>query len=212
MKNFSIFVEGDGDKRFIEDYLRFLSIQEPRLTLPEDWKSNIYIVKGWTNLDSSTGEVHHNNMMRTTRKGGINLVIFDADKDAISRKEELEQIKEKYGLSFELFLFPNDKDSGAIEELLEQVINPQNQSILDCWKHYEAELAQQHIAWKNPPTPTSPSSKSKIYAYLEALVGESRSEKDQIKDPKRDYLNTNHWDLTAKGLIALKDFLLANLL
>ena len=212
MKNFSIFVEGDGDKRFIEDYLRFLSVQEPRLTLPEEWKSNINIVKGWTNLDSSAGEVHRNSMMRTTRKGGTNLVIFDADKDAIFRKEQLERIKAKYGLSFEVFLFPNDKDSGAIEELLEQIINPQNQSILDCWNHYETELVQQYIAWKNPPTPTSPSSKSKIYAYLEALVGESRSEKDQIKDPKRDYLNINHWDLAAKGLIALKDFLLTNLL
>ena len=212
MKDFSIFVEGDGDKRFIEDYLQFLSSQDPQFVLPQDWKNNINVAKGWTNLDSPLGQAHRNIMLRTTRKGGVNLVIFDADKDATSRRIELEGTKAKFGLSYEVFLFPNNKESGALEELLEQIINPQNQCILDCWKDYEAELSQQHIAWKNPPQPTSPSSKSKIYAYLEALVGESRSQKDKIKDPNRDFLNPNHWDLAAKGLISLKDFLLKNLL
>ena len=212
MKDFLIFIEGDGDKRFIEDYLQFLSSQDPRLVLPHDWKNNIYVAKGWTNLDSPSGQAHRNIMLRTTRKGGVNLVIFDADKDAISRRKELEKTKARFGLSFELFLFPNNNESGALEELLEQIINPQNQCILDCWKGYEAELIQQHIAWKKPPQPTSPSSKSKIYAYLEALVGNSRSQKEKIKDPNRDFLNTNHWDLAAKGLISLKDFLLTNLL
>lgn len=93
MKCFSIFVEGDGDKRFIEDYLHFLSNQEHLFVLPDAWESNIYKTDGWTNLDSSKGEVHRNNMLRTTRNGGVNIVIFDADVDFKSRRKELDNIK-----------------------------------------------------------------------------------------------------------------------
>ena len=211
MKDFSIFVEGDSDKRFIEDYLFFLSEQDPQFILPEGWQKNIHKTNGWTNLSSAKNEAERNIMIRTTRQGGVNLVIFDADVDAEVRKAELEEVKVKYGLVFETFLFPNNQDSGAIEELLEQVINPQNQCVIDCWKRYEADLAKQNIAWKQPPIPTSPSSKSKIYAYLEALVGTSRTEKDLIKDKNRDFLNTNHWDLAAQGLVALHNFLLQHL-
>ena len=212
MKDFSIFVEGDSDKRFIEDYLFFLSEQDPQFILPEEWKKNIYKTNGWTNLNSAKNEAERNIMLRTTRQGGVNLVIFDADADAETRKAELEEVKANYGVEFETFLFPNNKDSGAIEELLEQVINPQNQCVIDCWKRYETDLSHQSITWKQPTSPTTPSSKSKIYAYLEALVGTTQSEKEKIKDRNRNFLNTDHWNLAANYLAALKDFLLANLM
>ena len=212
MKNFSIFVEGDGDVRFIKHYLKFLSLEDPLLILPENWQENIQKIDGWNTLDSSKGEAHRNLMLRTTRNGGVNLVIFDADTNADARRINLEQIKNKYNLNFEIFLFPNNHDEGALEELLEKLINPQNQCVLDCWKLYEAELSQQQIVWKKPTTPTTPSSKSKIYAYLEALVGTSRSEKNKIKDPNRDFLNTDHWNLKSNSVKNLKDFLLSHLL
>ena len=88
MKDFSIFVEGDSDKRFIEDYLFFLSEQDPQLILPEGWQKNIYKTNGWTNLSSAKNEAERNIMIRTTRQGGVNLVIFDADVDAKVRKAE----------------------------------------------------------------------------------------------------------------------------
>lgn len=213
MKNFLIFVEGDSDKRFIEDYLSFLSKQYPQFILPENWQDCIRKTNGWTNLSSEKNKVYRNTMIRTTRHGGVNLVIFDADTDAEARKAELEEVKAKYeGLAFETFLFPNNHDSGAIEELLEQIINPQNQCVIDCWKRYERDLSHQSITWKQPPYPTTPSSKSKIYAYLEALVGTTQSEKEKIKDKNREFLNNNHWNLEANYLASLKDFILANLL
>lgn len=212
MKDFSIFVEGNSDRRFIEDYLFFLSEQVSQFILPENWQDYIHQTNGWTNLSSAKNEVERNIMIRTTRHGGVNLVIFDADADAKVREAELEEVKDKYGLAFETFLFPNNHDSGAIEELLENIINPQNQCIIDCWKRYETDLFHQSIEWKQPPYPTTPSSKSKIYAYLEALVGTTQSEKEKIKDRNRDFLNTNHWNLAANYLAALKDFLLVNLL
>lgn len=212
MKDFSIFVEGESDKRFIEDYLSFLSEQVPQFILPGNWQNNIYKTNGWTNLSSAKNEAVRNIMICTTRRGGVNLVIFDADTDAKVRKAELEDVKTKYSLAFETFLFPNNHDNGAIEELLENIINPQNQCVIDCWKRYEIDMSHLSITWKRPPFPTTPSSKSKIYAYLEALVGTTQSEKEKIKDRNRDFLNNNHWNLAATYLATLKDFLLVNLL
>ena len=34
------------------------------------------------------------------------------------------KIKEEFGVEFELFLLPNNKDAGALEDMLEQIINP----------------------------------------------------------------------------------------
>ena len=58
-------------------------------------------------------------MRQNTDMGGINLVIFDADEDTESRRAELLAIKEEFGVEFELFLLPNNKDVGALEDLLE---------------------------------------------------------------------------------------------
>lgn len=57
---------------------------------------------------------------------------------------------------------------------------------------------------------TIPSKKTKIYAYLEVLLGKSRKEKDLIKERSRDYLNEKHWDLHKEFLTPLKIFLQKN--
>jgi hypothetical protein len=56
-------------------------------------------------------------------------------------------------------------------------------------------------------TLTIPARKSKIYVYLEALLGKTRDEKEKAKDPKRDYKNTDHWNLDADALQPLQEFL-----
>lgn len=72
-------------------------------------------------------------------------------------------------------------------------------------------MEKQHIAWKTPPEPTCPSEKSKIYGYLEALVGTTKSEKERIKDQNRDFTVPEHWDLNANAIQPLKEFLMAHL-
>ena len=47
---------------------------------------------------------------------------------------------------------------------------------------------------------TIPAKKTKIYAYLEVLLGASKSEKKKIKEAYRDYTNVNHWDLNSNKL------------
>ena len=88
---------------------------------------------------------------------------------------------------------------------MENIINPQNAPIFDCWQKFEDCLPTKTTCTKNPLT--IPAKKSKIYAYMEVLHGETKSEKDKIKDPNRDFKNTQYWDLTAEAIEPLKIFL-----
>ena len=199
-----LFVEGIADKKFFIDYLKFtynVSLDEHDITY----------LGGWTKLDhleETLGEqATVNEMKKNTANGDVNLVIFDADKDPMSRRTAIEEIKRKNGLDFELFLLPDDTNPGALEELLMSAINPVNQPVCDCWTRYESDLTQQRIPWKNPQIPTVPAKKTQVYVYLEALLGETRKEKKLIKEANRDYKNPNHWDLSAIGLRPLREFL-----
>lgn len=147
-----------------------------------------------------------NSMKQNSDLGGINLVIFDADEDVEARRRELLAIREQYDVEFELFLLPNDKDAGELEDLLEHIINPDNRPVMDCWQTYEGELKKVRIPTKTPPTLTIPAKKTKIYAYLETLLGKTRSQKKLIKDPYRNYENPQHWNLDAEYLEPLKEF------
>ena len=47
----------------------------------------------------------------------------------------------------------------------------------------------------------------KIYGYLEALLGETKSQKELIKEANRNYENTQHWNLDSEYLEPLRMFL-----
>jgi hypothetical protein len=203
MATIRIFVEGDADVKFLRDYISYI-VQNFEIT-----KEAIEKTGGWTNINSqeAEGESIRNRMKQNTDNGGINLVIFDADKDFKNRKYEIENWKNKYNLEFELFLFPDNQSVGALEELLERIITDYNKPIFDCWDKFEnciQESASKIIGKKL----TIPAKKTKIYAYLEVLLGETRKEKENIKDPKRDYKNKEHWNLDSESLVPLKKFLL----
>ena len=207
MKKFLIIVEGDADKKFFRDYYHHLFGEEA----PE----NSIIHPGKNSDTGGLGKLKSEETLQALRQntdqGGVNLVIFDADENPAERRATLLAIKEAYGVEFELFLLPNDKDAGALEDLLENIINPDNQPVMDCWQTYEGELAKVRIPTKTPPTLTIPAKKTKIYAYLETLLGKSRSQKKLIKDPNRDYENTQHWNLDAEYLEPLKEFVTIHL-
>ena len=207
MKKFLIIVEGEADKKFFENYYHHLFHEKaPTGSIMHPGKDDD--TGGYTKLRK---EDAINALKQNTDAGGKNLVIFDADDDGESRRMELLAIKEEFGVEFELFLLPNNKDAGELEDMLEQIINPANKPVMDCWATYEGELEKVRIPSKTPPTLTIPAKKTKIYAYLETLLGKSRSQKKLIKDPNRNYENTQHWDLDAKYLEPLKEFILNNL-
>lgn len=203
MKRFQIIVEGDADKKFFEDYYHHIFGEKaPKSSITHPGKDGD--TGGYQKLKS---EDAIGVMRQNTDMGGINLVIFDADEDTEARRSELLVIKEEFGVEFELFLLPNDKDAGALEDLLENIINPNNQPVMECWQTYEEKLREVRIPSKTPPTLTIPAKKTKIYAYLETLLGKSRSQKKLIKDANRNYKNTQHWNLDAEYLEPLKEFL-----
>ena len=136
---------------------------------------------------------------------------MDADKDIEARRHDIVAWKQVSGVQFNLFLLPNDKDSGALEDMLERIINPVNRPILDCWEDYEKELVKLDIPGRTPPPLTTPAKKTKIYGYLEALLGETRSQKELIKEVNRNYQDKRHWDLDAEYLEPLKSFLYQNI-
>ena len=203
MKRFQIIVEGDADKKFFENYYHHLfheKATQGSITHPgKDGEAGGYQKLKYE--DSIRA------MQQNTDLGGVNLVIFDADEDPEARRKELLAIKKEFGVEFDLFLLPNDKDAGALEDLLENIINPNNLPVMDCWQTYEGELEKVRIPTKTPPTLTIPAKKTKIYAYLETLLGKSKTQKKLIKEVNRDYENTQHWNLDAEYLEPLKEFL-----
>ena len=199
--DFKIFVEGPADKRFIEQLIEHI------------WSVNVnddcvISAGGYTNLMSEDKEtVYVNLMKRTSDDGGVNLVVFDADNDCGARRQELIDLKERNGVDFELFLLPDNIGGGALEDLLERIINPENQAVMDCWSGYEESLRGVDLPWRNGNPLTIPAKKTKIYAYLEVLLGASKSEKKKIKEPNRIYTDRHHWDLDAAALSGLVEFL-----
>ena len=197
---YSIFVEGDADKRLLEQLLDYLNLS--------DDQGKVIKTNGYTNLlAEKTEQTYLNQMLHTSADGGVNLVIFDADTDFKQRESEILGWKEKHQVEFELFLFPNNEEEGELEDLLERMINPENQPVIDCWTSFEDSLKVIDLPWKKGEALTIPAKKTKIYAYLEVLLGTSRSEKDKIKEKNRDYRNADHWNLDAPALAGLVDFL-----
>lgn len=208
-KRFRIFVEGDADKKFLSDYYHHLFQERvPQYSINHTGDLKGDKTGGYKKLSD---EINIREMRINTDQGGVNLVIFDADKDIEARRKELEAVKEQYHVEFEFFLLPNNKDAGELEDLLENIINPNNRPILDCWEDYEKELVQLDIPDRTPPPLTTPAKKTKIYGYLEALLGESKSQKEQIKEVNRNYENTQHWDLDAEYLEPLKEYMNDNI-
>ena len=197
MPKIKIFVEGIAVKKFIADYV--FKLFGIKLS-----SNDIVGLGGWNGIEKEKKQFVINS--GPDKDEGINLLILDADDDKNNggfekRKQEIIEIKGSLGIEFELFLFPNNIDDGDLETLLSNIINPKNKEIFDCWKSFEECITKINKSY------TIPARKTKIYAYLEVLHGNTNKEKDLIKDPNRNFLNTDHWNLDDDHLIPLKTFL-----
>lgn len=212
LKIVQIFVEGDTDVKFIADYIEHI-VSNAKIEIKKSKVVNISIndvqkitiqgLDGWTDIQNVRTEFERN-----TENGGTNLIVFDADSSEndggfTKRKHEIE--KKMKGLSYEIFLFPNNQDDGDLEDLLENIINEINIPIFNCWSEFENCL-QEHASKKMGKKLTTPAQKSKIFVYLESLLGKTDNEKKKIKPSNRDYRNTVHWNLNSEYLSPLKEF------
>lgn len=178
--NIKIFVEGKHDKEFLEVYLKHLGILN----------TEIVVCNGNT-IDINI----HSNIQEAKDKQQKVFVVFDCDKSYEETFKRL--IDESRGLLCrdEIFLFPDNSQSGELETLLFAIAKePQ---IYECFKRYK-----DCIALYNPSYAKNIQKKSARFAYFEALglLGEKKGE-----ERKRAY--TNIFDLTSTHLNSLKEFL-----
>lgn len=176
-----IFVEGKDDKRFLEAYLNHLSFDAQKFPVAS--------IDGGDNTDELREKAG-----RAIAEGQKVLVIFDANSDPAGAREKIAGALRE--LPYDHFLFPNDQSNGALEDLLEKIINPEHQAIFDCFEEYKKCIASKSKDYK------APSHKAKIYAYqwTNGLRKEERDRGNRHFDP-------DYWDFDSEALEPLKDFL-----
>jgi hypothetical protein len=210
-----IWVEGIADQKFLADVVKLwfnLSFNKKFECRDETRKILVQIRKGdgVSNFNAEEGWQYIKPSFEENFAAGVkNLIIADADDDLSIRKGEVNDVVKgvNFKVESDLFLWPDHQthdEKGDLERLLEQIIHPEHQAIFECWKLYEGCLKESPE--KNY---TTPARKTKIYAYLEALLGETKSEKDKIKERSREYFNADHWqlDYTKEPLKPLYEFL-----
>lgn len=189
MANFRIFTEGKPDIKFLKDYIEEvfgIILDESDFDTLGSWAG----YKAGGDIKASIKENQEN------KKETI--LIIDADNDFSSRQNEVLTDFAQFGTPVNLFLFPNNKNSGCLENLL--CVIAIEQKILNCFNQYEECINGYE----------SPVIKSRIFAYLDALLPSNKKKgdsKDLIQEKNRDYKNKAHWDLNHDETTPLKTFL-----
>ncbi|GAB0054686.1 hypothetical protein YGH035_05040 [Helicobacter pylori] len=155
-KEILIFVEGPSDKVFLEVYLYFLEGSPIK-------NFKVQKVDGKDNLSKRLLEIE---------KYDKTLIVFDADKNYKSNKEEILKIvsKTKQTISEEqIFLFPNNQDDGDLETLLLKITK--HDKLIKCFEKYLKciEIECECIGIKEHYKPIKKIRKNMLYAYLEVF-------------------------------------------
>lgn len=180
--NFHIVTEGEEDLRFLKKYLHFLL---GSVMSDGDFKN----LKGLGNLGGYVP-----NIKREIKKGVKVLLVLDANSNCQERRKSVEKILGGHflGPNFPLFLFPDGRSKGTIENLLEQIIMSEHKDVFACFDGYKKCLKSKNDNY------ILPSKKEKIYAYKEA-VGALQKRTDQF--------DSKYWNYGHPALNPLKKFL-----
>lgn len=148
-----------------------------------------------------------------------NMIIFDADfplsdkNDNGGFQKRSSFLKSKLA-SFstdnptELFLFPNNHDDGAFENLLENIVQPEHKCIIDFFKEYEENLSSCKDEDGNCKY-NCPDQKARVYAYASAVKKRTQKEYDAFKKGDWSFTDEQYWNLNSDYLKPLKNFLQA---
>ncbi|MDD9799882.1 MAG: hypothetical protein OXU29_05415 [Gammaproteobacteria bacterium] len=176
-ENFHIVVEGEEDRRFLKSYLSTLGV-----TIPD---GHLRALNGWTNLDG-----YKPNIEQKQDQGVKVIIIFDANN---SQEKRMKQIRDVLGnITPPVFLFPDDKSAGGLEDLLLQIVIPEYLEVLECFDDYKKCLNKHNHNY------TLPDIKGKVYAYKEA-IGALQKRADQF--------DSKYWNYGHPALNPLKKFL-----
>lgn len=214
---FHIVVEGKEDMCFLMGYLSHL--------FPGDVLSSsvsFRILGGIDKLDGQVQDIRQESM-RPPRNTKI-LIFPDADEEWDTQKKKvertlrsnwsdhkkMEEFKKILGVRLHLFLFPDNKSSGSLENLLEKIILPRHSDVFTCFHGYVECLQRSNGNYVLPDI------KAKIYAYKEALnilnkfpdmeKTCSYEEAHGVLKGKNPF-DPQHWDFDNSELEPLKKFL-----
>lgn len=191
MNNSRIFTESKADVKFIKDYCKAIF----NVALAEQ---DFDTLGGWTGYKTKEGELKPSIKENAIDNSKLTIIILDADQAFQARLDEVQNDFKRFLVVPEIFLFPNHKSAGTLETLLSEIVV--HKKIIDCFSKYENCIDSFE----------KPVEKSKIFAYLDALLPEANkkgNKNDLIKEENRDYTNTNHWNLNHEFLMPLKEFL-----
>lgn len=172
-----IIVEGDSDKKFLESYLSYLNIINYTKIVAIGGKDNI---------------VNHKELKKEDF-----IIIFDADDDYNKSKINIENQLEKLDIQNDkIFLFPNNKDTGNLETLIEKIAI--HKEVLQCYENYESCIDS---LINKIPNLKHQAKKSKVFAYMSGF-----GFKNPIDDKSFDL--TPYVDFDNIYLNDLKNFLI----
>ncbi len=177
MVEFKIFTESPADVKFIRDYI----LEIFNVSLNDD---DFDTLASWSGYKAGGGLIESIRRNHDNKKETI--LILDADNDFVNRKTEVSKDLERQNINFDLFLFPNNSSNGNLEILLTEIAK--ERSLIDCFRAYEGCVREY-----NPPL-----DKSRIYAYLDALLpkGEKNNPKNDPRlEKNRNYRDNRHWNL-----------------
>lgn len=183
-----VIVEGKTDSDFLKLYFKYLEIKD---------RQTFEVANGNFNLKSISPSI-----VKAIKKGEKIKIIFDADDDWDKSKRRIdEQIQkiaqeEKVQIDYDLFLFPNNRDKGNLETLIECIA--QEKRILGCFDSYRVCIQSLQADNQGIRLPTP---KSKVFAYLSSFG---------FKNGDNNFhLNERLFDLDSASLDPLKTFLLS---
>lgn len=190
MENILIFAEGKADIKFLKDYIsEVYKIQVNEKSFIE--------TGGYTALFTPDNIVR---LQKNEDEGGKNLVIFDTDNNFIERMVYLNKNKMLHDVNFDLFLFPNNADSGDLETLLLQIVNFENHEFYFTCFDDLINCLKKGIPPKKIKGFEVPDLKAKVFTYLSFF-------KQDAKEEKRNYQNKTFWNLHHSATLSLKSFL-----
>ena len=189
MAGFRIFTESIADIVFIRQYIQ----TSFNVTLSE---ADFFPLKSWSGYKAG-GSVSPDIQLAHDSEMAV-ILILDADNDFAQRQAEVMGDFQVYNIPVNLFLFPNNNEFGNLEMLLCSIAIKQD--ILRCFEGYEACITNYEL----------PVTKSKIFAYLDALLPAKHKKNDKldlIQERNRNYQNLAHWNLHHEYLTPLQNFL-----
>ena len=137
-----IIVEGDSDKKFLECYLKYLNITNYTKIVAIGGKDNI---------------INHIELKKEDF-----IIIFDADDDYNKSKINIENQLDKLNIKNDkIFLFPNNKDNGNLETLIEKIAI--HKEVIHCYDNYTICIDS---LINKIPNLKHQAKKSKVFAYM----------------------------------------------